>query len=371
VREDIHNYRALDAYRFFAALAVAFGHFNHGFNLGLDDITPLSGRFGLFVDFFFILSGFVIALNYQGQINQIRSYGDFLWRRVARLWPLHIAVLVFLECLVFGGWLIGYQYIDPTKMDLKDLPWNIMMMQAWGPVWHQSFNVVAWSVSAEFFVYLLFPLLAWQAKRLPLWFNLAFIVVYFTAENMIRTALGLGPWALATYDFGMLRAVPSFLLGILIFQVIHSNNGAMKSTWVISHALFLAAILAIHSGLPGEVAIACFGAFVFSAALAEESQPDTWLASPLCNRLGQASYALYMIHMPLMTCALFILRKTVGTGGVVAWVSALGVLALGTVLSIWLYTVFENPARRWLNARSLFRREKPVADRRPAPAVAP
>jgi peptidoglycan/LPS O-acetylase OafA/YrhL len=80
-------------------------------------------------------------------------------------------------------------------------------------------------------------------------------------------------------------------------------------------------------------------------------------------RLGQSSYALYMVHMPLMTCALFFLRRTSGVGGIAGWTAALVLLLAATLLSVWLYKVFENPARRWLNRHSPFSRAdlEPIA----------
>jgi peptidoglycan/LPS O-acetylase OafA/YrhL len=359
--QPVKDYRALDAFRFLAAAMVAVGHFNDGFRLGLEAYSPIALRFGLFVDFFFILSGFVIALNYTGRIANRSDYGDFLWRRVARLWPLHLAVLLFFGGLGLVGHLSGYQFNNPETMSLSGLPWNLLLLHAWGPVWHQSFNVASWSISAEMFVYALFPLMAWQARRWPLFANLALVAGLVVLMAVSRDAAGLRPWYQATYDLGALRAVPSFLLGVIIHRAVSSGGFALRVTWPMAHGVFAAALLAMHAYAPAEAVIALFGLFVFAAVKAEETQPDTWLSGPACRDLGQASYALYMVHMPMMTCGMVIARRTTGLGGVSGWAFAMVILAVAVLLALWLYKGFEDPWRRRLNGLSPFR--KPTASK--------
>lgn len=355
MRQPTLEYRALDAYRFLAAAAVAVGHFDDAFRLGLERFSPLAVRFGLFVDFFFILSGFVIALNYQGRITGAAAYADFIWRRLARLWPLHIVVLAFLCLAALVAHLAGYSFSKPETYQVSDLPWNILLLQAWGLVGHETFNVPAWSISAEFFVYLLFPLFAWQARRLPLLVNFALIILFVLGMARLRTRFGLLPWHQATYDLGMLRAVPAFLLGVLVHGQVGRWQGRIRVGWPLAHAIFGLALLAIHLDLAAEPVIALFTVFVFSAALAEQARPDTLLTQPLFNRLGHASYGLYMVHMPLMTCAIFVIRRTTGYDGWWGYVFAVTTFALSLGLALFLYRRLEHPLRVRLNRMSPFR----------------
>jgi peptidoglycan/LPS O-acetylase OafA/YrhL len=361
------EYRALDGYRFLAAAFVAVGHYNEGFQLGLEKVTLIAGRFGLFVDFFFILSGFVIALNYSAKITSLSAYGDFIWRRFARLWPLHVAVLIFFASIGFIGVLIGHQFNHPDAIKLSTLPWNLFLLHAWGPVWHGSFNVASWSISAEMFVYALFPLFCWQVhaikgRWLPILLSLLLIIAFVVGLMMLRDSMGLREWHRATYDWGMLRAVPSFMLGVIIHRVAQQETGMQFVTWPMAHGLFLLALLAIQFNAPSEAVIVIFGLFVLAAVKAEENVRDSWLSGDLCQRFGNASYALYMVHMPMMTCGMLIARRTTGLGGWSGWMFATLILLAATFLALWLFKGFEDPWRKKLNKLSPFteKRSKPA-----------
>lgn len=360
----MQNYRALDTYRFLAASAVAIGHFNLDFRLGLENWTAIASRFGLFVDFFFILSGFVIALNYSRRINDVQGYGSFVWRRVARLWPLHMLVLGFFGALGLLGHVVGYAFSYPEVFKLSGLPWNVLMLQAWGPVWHLSFNVAAWSISAEMFVYLLFPVFALLLARLGMVASLGLIAFWVLAMIVARDAAGLRPWHQSTYDLGMLRAVPGFFLGVIIQRAVTVWSGRLDMPWWAAHTVFGLALVAVHLKLPAEMVIVLFAIFVFAMALAEERQPDTWLTKPIAHHLGQASYALYMVHMPLMTCMLFVIRRTTGFEGLAPWFFALGTFVLSLGLALALYRWFEVPMRDAMNRWSPFERRTQISDRR-------
>jgi peptidoglycan/LPS O-acetylase OafA/YrhL len=365
----ITEYRALDGYRFLAAVLVAVGHFNEGFQLGLEKITLIAERFGLFVDFFFILSGFVIALNYSAKITNLTAYCDFIWRRFARLWPLHVAVLIFFASIGLVGMIVGHQFNHPDAIKLSTLPWNLFLLHAWGPVWHGSFNAASWSISAEMFVYALFPLLSWQVQAvkgrwLPILLSFSIIIAFVIGLILLRDAMGLREWYKATYDWGMLRAIPSFMLGVVIHRIAQQETGLRFVTWPMAHGIFLFALLAMQFNAPAEAVIAIFGLFVFAAIKAEENVRDSWLSGDVCQRFGNASYALYMVHMPMMTCGMLVARRTTGLGGWSGWMFATILMIIAMMLAFWLFKGFENPLRKKLNKLS------PFTEKRTNPAFA-
>ena len=109
------------------------------------------------VDFFFILSGFVICHAYEGRTWDVPSYLDYVRRRLARIYPLHIATLLaFIVAAALAGF-VGVPLNNSEKFAFSELPFQVFLVHAWGVSDRLTFNDVSWSISAEFFLYLLFP----------------------------------------------------------------------------------------------------------------------------------------------------------------------------------------------------------------------
>jgi len=147
---------ALTGLRGIAALWVFLYHtrlltqeIHHG---ALDGLSMISAAGYLGVDLFFVLSGFVIAYHYADlELHRsLRNFGDYLWKRVARIYPAHVAALI-----LFAVSLVVYR----TEGDLSFLALlrSLTLTQAWELAGSSSWNPVAWSVSCEFAAYLLFP----------------------------------------------------------------------------------------------------------------------------------------------------------------------------------------------------------------------
>ena len=98
---DTSTTRHQDGLRIIAAGAVVVLHYSDYFKdqpVGRFMVAH-TWHFNLFVDLFFVVSGFVIARQYFGQVNEPASIGRFLWRRLARIYPLHLATLAFYMAL--------------------------------------------------------------------------------------------------------------------------------------------------------------------------------------------------------------------------------------------------------------------------------
>lgn len=190
------RYRGLDGYRFIAASLIVLFHFNSDFELGLERSTPIVNSLSVMVDFFFVLSGFVIAASYGGAMKSLADYTLFLRRRLARIGPLHLAVLALFVlpavALAFG--LVRAQH--PDAFSLGALPAHVLLLQAWGAVNHEAFNGPSWSISAEWLAYLLFPALLMLSRRLSATANLrhgvcAGAVAQWRAVALVRGDLRL------------------------------------------------------------------------------------------------------------------------------------------------------------------------------------
>jgi len=149
----------LTSLRFFAALAVLVYHARGNFGLPTNFLAPFELTQG--VSFFFVLSGFILALVYP-KLDEAGAKSKFLLARFARIWPMHLASLVLYLLLVNE-----YLYTG-----LAPLAANLTLLQAWWPdqAWYSSYNAVAWSISTEAFFYISFPFLikdfdrTWGAK---------------------------------------------------------------------------------------------------------------------------------------------------------------------------------------------------------------
>jgi peptidoglycan/LPS O-acetylase OafA/YrhL len=152
---------ALTGLRFWAATLIVTQH------AAMLRIPIPSWAFGGGVSLFFVLSSFILAYVYP-QLDDWRAVQRFLVLRVARIWPAHLVMLV-VWLAVIGGTVFSAPFVA-----------NLMMVQAWVPYypWYFSFNAPSWSISTEFFFYLVFPLLiiSWQRNWWWKWLAAATIL---------------------------------------------------------------------------------------------------------------------------------------------------------------------------------------------------
>ena len=175
----------------------------------------------LAVDLFFVISGIVIAMVYQGRIRDPASYSGFVRKRVARLYPLHLATLLFY--VIIGGLIATVASLPENveKYNPSEIIPNLLMIHAWSPFGLISYNYVSWSISAEFFVYLCFPLILYFVTR-------GFLAGLAVCVAFLMVAIALSHTVVGTelpelnWRFGALRAVPSFAFGVWLW--VHRNR---------------------------------------------------------------------------------------------------------------------------------------------------
>jgi peptidoglycan/LPS O-acetylase OafA/YrhL len=349
-----NRYRALDGYRFVAASLVVFYHYNLDFGLGLETYLPAVKNLYALVDFFFVLSGFVIATGYIDRVGTLPQYVTFIRRRFARLYPLHaITLLANVGLAVIMA--LGLAKANHAEFfRLSALPANITLTQAWGFLSAPSFNVVSWSISAEWFLYLVFPALALLARRFNLLGSLALIVMFVITFELLRQAGGLRSWTKADHDFGMLRAVPSFYAGILIAIWVPQLTSRITIPWVAVHLMFLMGLACLTTETLHVFAIALFALTVAAAVLAENSGP-TVMGGTRMSRLGDASYGIYMMHVLISIPILVIVRNKIGLGTATAALVALLTYLLVVFLAMIVYRKFEVPMRHWISGDAAIR----------------
>lgn len=305
----------------------------------------------LAVDLFFLLSGFVMWLNY----GQKLRYGGwsaarhFWWKRVARIWPLHLLVLgamvIFALVLLATG--------RPTQeYPLRELPLHVFLVQNWGLTRALSWNHPAWSISTEFAAYLLFPIAVWLLgwERLRTSTLVVAICLLLAVLHAVFAFLGLDDLGLMIPTLGLVRCLIEFACGVLLcilWQRCGTGTGRLGLGMGLSSAALLA--IGLVAGLPESLFVpAAMASGLFALALTKGAVTRFLGSGPL-RWLGDISYATYLAHF-----FLFILYKIlfVGEDGQLGWVGVLGYLGLVLVVSAALYHGFEKPAQRWVGARA-------------------
>lgn len=348
--------RSLTSLRFFAALSIVIFHYTF-------EIESLSGtlpnRLYTGVDFFFILSGFILTHSYIRAIEDgTFSARDFYIKRFARIYPVHIVTLI-LSALTTAAtltfWGVGFDSGDSWSC----LTSSVFMLQAWGIHARPCFNNPSWSISAEWFAYLLFPLLAaWALKKRP---QIVMLLSSIAIILLCILFLYIGkPFTHLTAQ-GFIRIVPDFVLGIGLYlfgRKYELKNASAGKFYAVVGFMFLCFVL----NIPDAVIVLIYALVIYVAAELSRQGVNTSLEGARLVFWGEASYSLYMLHnvlwealpVPVMMRALDG-SKVFDTPFLAACAVA---LILTFILSKYTYLYLEKPARAWI-CRAFIPPEKP------------
>lgn len=371
---------ALTGIRCIAAFLVVLFHFQF-LTAGLAPSTsPMaqvihSGYVG--VSLFFVLSGFILAYTYVTPDGRLRGSGDAFWQaRFARVYPVYLFALIFSAPLFVDVAFIHPEGVTHLSDIVKSAIVTPLLLQAWTPKKAWMWNGPAWSLSAEAFFYLLFPAVGAAIARRGKRGVLAIGAIAFAAALLGPAIYALtsgggirrvtpgtyGPW-IAFLKFSPLVHLPQFVIGIVagvIFLRREENVSAARAAgWTASlTSAAILALLAVSQRIPYLLLNAGLLAPLFALLIYALASGRGALSAALSTRparlLGGASYALYLIHLPV---ALYLTRVwTRVTGQSASGVLALAIYLLVSVaLALLIFTFIEEPARRALRARPAWR----------------
>ncbi len=297
----ISRFTVLDSFRGIFALCVVVFH-THYFN----SITETSFFRGSdsFVDFFFVLSGFVITHSYA--YKKDISFKKFTLSRFFRLFPLHIATLIFyilLELCKLVAYKYGIAFNKPpfsAENDPSQIIPNLLLLQSWTTYTNAlSFNYPAWSISIEFYIYLIFfiTLLVKGLYRNILWFFIASIATLLFSNSYLTTADIL--------SITVLRGLSGFFAGALTYLLYKNTHNIIKLGTIGSSlfeiSLFISILFVISSNFDnkGIVLLFLFSASIFIFAF-EKGLLSSLFSQQLFNGIGKLSYSIYMTHAPIL-----------------------------------------------------------------------
>ena len=361
------HFIVLDSLRGICALAVCLYHFR---TTGIISNLAFVRHSWLFVDFFFVLSGFVIAAAYGGRIaERTVSVPVFMWLRLGRIYPLHLAVLVAMIALEILLVLADFSAVSQREgftgsRSISAIGGHLLMLHTFGLYDVATWNVPSWSIAAEMWAYLLFALVCVLAGRqwpAVLWPLGAFAGAWLLAYS----PSGLD----VTYDFGFARCLFGFAIGTMAYTIFRRNQ-LRGGTWL--ECLATVAVIAFVTYLPGGATGTLLAPFLFAAAIlvfaCEGGAVSRAFQLPPFVWLGAISYSTYMVHsfvqarigdFVVLAGARFGLSLAQGSGDPAfpsnvlsgqAWMlDLLGIAMLGLVIApgSLSYIVLERPLREW------------------------
>jgi peptidoglycan/LPS O-acetylase OafA/YrhL len=331
--------QSIEGLRGLLALLVCVGH------LGLNTVAGHVGlyvRFGLAVDLFFVLSGFVLALNYY--FHQ-RTFRSLLVGRIARLYPLHALTLLMTVCVF---WVAA-----------KPIDWNALWQHAFLvhniglPPNRFDLNFPSWSISVEMALSLLFYVVAHRYARLmwPAFLVAGLVLGYLANYGCLGTPNFKGCMEPAeniwlVVNAGLLRGAAGFCIGIAAYIVVsrHGDELKRRGSWTLPALVGLVPFFLIEPWTP-EIAL-LFGlvSFAFLIVTIPNEQRSVLRLAPFVL-LGEISYSIYLLHIPISFAADEMLPAEVVRG-----VGKLGLMAFIIVVAIASYRYFEVPTRRLIIA---------------------
>jgi peptidoglycan/LPS O-acetylase OafA/YrhL len=340
---------SLTALRFFAALAVVALHSAPVLaHIHLLSAATWAGPAG--VDFFFVLSGFVLTWSH----NASKNTGTFYWNRFARVWPLHA-----LTWLV----MIGVLHELGSPVPIVPAIVTLFLLQAWvnNDSYYEAVNTPSWSLSCEALFYACFPLLVRRVRplstRAVALTGVGAYVLIIVAAVAARTQLHGRGAAWAVYDLPVYRLL-EFVIGIALAVLVERGvripvprpaaAAFAVASFLAIDALHYKGVLPSTPAAPTLLILPSVVLVLLVYAAGDADGRRTVMQSRPLVRLGEWSFALYLIHWPALTFLSHHLGRPSRVEGLAIEVAFLAVMI---ALSGVVYHFFERPVERWLRAR--------------------
>jgi peptidoglycan/LPS O-acetylase OafA/YrhL len=375
--ESTGKIEELESIRGVAALLVVVFHMP-AWNPWLTEIRFIRNSYYM-VDLFFVLSGFVMNLNYGDRLHNVRDLARFQYLRLGRLYPVHLLFLVLAALTAASGWIAttAFGLPNPNGSALKDATFasfteQLLLIHSLGffKIAH-PFNLPSWSISVEFYTYLVFAVLC----------------LFFRRVLRLSTFVALAGLALALLSFGggsessfseILQCLGGYFLGCLVASIAAHHAHVLPRGSSLGAVVSMCLFLCLRTTPRFDILIFFLSAaLIIAVVCSKDDFVKRLLRSKSLKFFGLISYSLYMSHtLVLWVCNQFVrvvlhrpesIVEGISTPQLSLWAACLwyGIALGGTILlSTLVFKFVEDPFRlKSKRFASRYMTKAPVAER--------
>lgn len=373
-------------------IGILIGPFVNLFHVGpmfgpLINHSMLLNRMYLMVDFFFILSGFIMCHVYSNLFADsvtVASFNKFTVARFARVYPLHFITLIYTVFLFSVSARLGIPNIPVLQIENSNysILTNLFLLHSMNLNNWFSWDHASWSISTEWWAYMIFPFLVKPFVKLNSagkitiaalcfagYLCIMFLIVPITSSPA-ELHFGKGKpsdFSLnVAYQFGFLRCLCGFVFGMIVYQAYQMSWA--KRVLANGYTMLLTTtglFVSMHFALPDALSAAFFPLIILSGAYGSKGI-NKLFAKKARQQIGEWSFSIYLVHQPLIF--------TIGNiytwfhpidpdhrpawipsthPMLISWIVCIGLIAVVLFVSSLTYRFWELPTRRWINARAV------------------
>ena len=343
------NLQSIQMIRGLACVLVVLMHITVTFS----DTYSLSFLWNIFkfggcgVDIFFVLSGFIITYSNKYYITKASSVGQFLKKRVIRIFPIYWIIISFFLALqlIFPSF-----YRTHFQLNFANITSTFFLLPN-----HIMINGVSWSLTNELFFYMLFTLaLIIPNKKYILTLLLVYLAFLIILPTFSFIAIDNN-----TSGFKQLFRFPmniEFLLGVLIVFFLERFPQKWCAAFLIIgvsyfifSAIFTNSRLMLFNNGYDRVLMFGFPSFLIILSLVKYELANNIIVNKLFLKFGDASYSIYLFHLPIVAAFFKIIVKLPVTNHFLLVLISLGLLMFVCFAGIIIYKKIERPIIKWLN----------------------
>jgi peptidoglycan/LPS O-acetylase OafA/YrhL len=339
-------------------------------------ISSFLNRMYLMVDFFFVLSGFILcyvyAKNFGGPVKG-KDFKRFTIARFARIYPLHLFSLLLTTLFLFmlHQWGAKVSPILDAENSVYSFITNIFLLQSMNLHRWFTFAHASWSISTEWWMYMLFPFLVSPFVKLSKSGRLVifamciagYLIIGFLLVPLVTVPdnrfIRVTPFSLnVAYQFGFFRCMFGFVTGMMLYFGYKENWGKkLFSSGYTFLVLISGLAFCMHFAVPDIFSVLFFPCIILSAAYGNQRLNAVLSLKPL-QRLGDWSFSIYLIHQPFLYQGATLLGNPDKTGiplprmdMLTCWLCCLIFLVFILFISYLTHRFIEVPARNFINEK--------------------